>query len=120
MLAGQDLGGHHQSRLTAAFGHPQGSQQGHQGLAAAHVALEQPVEPGVIQIGVYLQGGGLLIVGELEGQPLQENLLQRGKAGFASGGFAWPVCTDSPPAPAAPVFPFPPLLQKQLLQLGIR
>ena len=42
MLAGEDFGRRHQRRLAAAFDCGQHRQQGHDRLAAADIALQQP------------------------------------------------------------------------------
>ena len=69
MLARQDLCRRHERRLTARFDGNQHGEQGHHGLAAAHVALQQP-QHAVIRghVGGDLRHGLPLRAGQGEGQ----------------------------------------------------
>ena len=67
MLFGQDFRGHHQSGLATAFGCTIGGSGGNHGLAAAHIALHQPVHGDWAgQIRSDLRDDPLLRAGELK------------------------------------------------------
>ena len=69
VLRCQDLGRRHDASLEAVVDREQGGQQGHHGLAAAHVPLEQAVHvPARVRIGANLAHHPLLGAREFEGQ----------------------------------------------------
>ena len=69
MLLGQDLGGCHQGRLVAPVGCGGDCVQTHNGLAAPHVALQQPHHgAGRRHVGQNIADGALLSFGQYEGQ----------------------------------------------------
>ena len=69
VLLGQDLRGGHEGRLLPVPGGDPGRGGGHSGLAAAHVALDQPIHhPAALQIGGDLPDDPLLGPGQGEGQ----------------------------------------------------
>ena len=73
MLLRQDLRGGHHGGLDPVFRGQPGSRRGHHGLAAAHVALDQPVHHAAApQVSHDLGHGPFLGVGQLVGQSLQE------------------------------------------------
>ena len=73
VLLGQDLGGRHQRHLVAAaHGLQRGKRRNH-GLAAAHIALQQPVHRfGAPQVGGNFAPYPLLRAGQLERQPVEQ------------------------------------------------
>ena len=69
VLGGQYLGGGHQASLVAVVDGDKHAHEGHQGFAAAHVALQQPVHlPAAAHVGPYLFDDPLLGLGELKGK----------------------------------------------------
>ncbi len=75
VLLGQDLGGSHDGHLVAVLHRHQRSQERHQGLAAAHVPLHQPVHGvGRHHVGLDLGQDPALGLGQGKGKQLQERL----------------------------------------------
>ncbi len=78
VLFRQNFAGRQKPRLAAGLHRPQQRVGGHQRLAAAHVALQQPLHgPDTAQVGVdFLHGPSLCFRGR-KGEPLQPSLHQR-------------------------------------------
>ena len=78
MLLGQDFGGRHEGRLQPGAHGVQHGRHGHDGLAAAHVPLDQPVHRmGARQVLMNVPEHARLRAGEPERQGLQQALRQR-------------------------------------------
>jgi len=93
VLLGQDLGGRHQRGLLAGFNGTRRRQRGDHGLAAAHVALHQPVRGPVLrQVGLDLAPHPLLRRSQRERQRGQQACHQiargRQRGGAAAGALA--------------------------------
>ena len=97
MLAGQQLGRGQQGSLFAGLDHRQGGQQGHQRLAAGHLALQE-AGPGVSGKQVLLDLGQrpLLVPGQAEWQTGQQ-------PGFQAPGVAVAPAADGLPGSARAV-----------------
>ncbi len=116
VLAGEDLGGRHDGGPAAGAMRHQRRQGGHHRLAAADVALEQPVQrPRVGEVGEDLVGGDALAVGEAEGKALGQGPRHLGVIGGDEPRRAQPT----PPRPLRGELEQEELLEGHALPAGV-
>ena len=86
MLLGEDFGRRHHRRLRPVLHRAQAGERRHDGLAAAHVALEQAVHRvGLRQVRADLAPGPHLRAGQLEGKPREHRPHERSARGKRCG-----------------------------------